>query len=138
MKALHRDLHDANLLYKDEQAKVTQRSANNSRTRNTVSRRPKSPMSPMVNPLQYDPLPHTGYTDDHSTRSRVFDLDEKFDNLDLDYQVLPTQIPYPNQTPNTHTPNSKNQGDILTNNQFDTGDIVNPTPVEQEVMLDLE
>ena len=91
MKQLNRDLHNAKLLYNDEQAKLTQQSANNSRT--TVSKRPMSPLSPMVNSLQYDPLPQIGYTDDHSTRSRVFDLDEKFDNLDLDYQVLPTQIP---------------------------------------------
>ena len=110
LKQLNQDLHNAKLLYNDEQAKLTQQSTK-------VSKRPMSPLSLMVNSLQYDPLPQIGYTDDHSTRSRVFDLDEKFDNLDLDYQVLPTQIPYPNQTPNTQTPNSRNRGRQLKKNK---------------------
>ena len=83
----------------------------------------------MVNPLHYDPLSQTVHTDENSTRSRVFDLDEKFDNLDLDHQELPTQIQYLNQTSNTHTNTNRNPGDLLTNSLFDTGDIVNPTPV---------
>ena len=91
-------MHNAKLLYNDEKAKLTQQSAK-------VSKRPMSPLSRMVNSLQYDPLPQMGYTDDHSTRPRVFDLDEKFVNLDLEYQVLPTPVPYPNQ--NTQHPNPK-------------------------------
>ena len=86
-------------------------------------------MSPMVNPLGYDPLSQTVHTDENSTRSRVFDLDEKFDNLDLDHQELPTQIQYPNQNTNTYSNSNRNPGDLLTNSLFDTGDIVNPTPV---------
>ena len=50
LKQLNRDLHNAKLLYNNEQAKLTQQSAK-------VSKRPMSPLSPMVNLLQYNPLP---------------------------------------------------------------------------------
>ena len=84
MKALHQDLFDANILYKDEQAKAMQKTAKSPRTQNTMVRRPQSPMSPMVNPSGYAPLSQTSHTDDNTNKSKVFDLDEKFDNLDLD------------------------------------------------------
>lgn len=121
LRQLNKDMHNAKIIYNDEQVKLTQKPTK-------VSKRPMSPLSPMVNSLQYDPLPQMGYIDDHSNRPREFDLDEKFDNLDLDCQVLPTPVPYPNQTTNTQTPNSRNQGDMIDNNQFDTGNVINPTP----------
>ena len=68
---LNKDMHNAKFIYNDEQAKLTQKPAK-------VSKRPMSPLSPMVNSLQYDPLPQMGYIAAHSTRPRVFDLDEKF------------------------------------------------------------
>ena len=42
---------------------------------------------------------------------------------------MPTQVQHQTQGSNTHTSSNRNPGDLLTNSVFDTGDIVNPTPV---------
>ena len=40
MKALHQNLYDANILYKDEQAITMQKTTKNSKTQNTMGKRP--------------------------------------------------------------------------------------------------
>ena len=51
MKVLKKGLLDANMLFNEEQAKVTrQQNVKNSETQNPRVRRPQAPLSPLVNP----------------------------------------------------------------------------------------
>ena len=94
MKALKQGLLDAHMLFNEEQAKVTrQQNVKNPQTQNPRVRRPQSPLSPMVNPSVYAPLSQTSQKDHGRNSSKTFNLEEKFENLDvLEQNDFSTQV----------------------------------------------
>ena len=88
----------------------------------------QSPLSPMVNPTEYAPLSQRNRSKDKA-RSRSFNLEEKFDRLDiLGKYEHPTPLPTANQAPRRQSNNHRNQGDFITQSVFDADDRVGPTP----------